>query len=130
MSYRILDLCGLCIDRVDESTESLRLYFTDTAVEKVMDNADQRTLWRQSGNLEVEHPRLDSPLPEVPFVIAQADVQDSLYTQRNMIRIPMEIGGGVTLVLTLEGQEQAVIVAGSGARLHLDGEPRYVRHLD
>ena len=130
MSYRILDLRGLCVDRLDSDAEILRLHFTDASIEKIMDNAEQRTLWRQSGYLEIEQPTCDSSLPKAPFTLAHADLRDAVYTQRDMIRIPMEINGGVTLQMMLEGQVPACVVEGAVARLHLEGDARYVRHLD
>ncbi len=129
MSYRILDLRGLRVERLEQNTKYLRLHFTDATIEKIMDNAEQRTLWRQSGHLEIAQPTSDSSLPEAPFVLAHADLQDAIYTQRDMIRVPMDISGGVTLRMTLEDAASPCVVEGVKAYLHLEGDARYVRHL-
>lgn len=130
MSYRTLDLRGLTVDRVERRGGELALCFAAGRIEKTMDNAAQRTLWRQAGALVLAAPRAAAALPAAPFVVAGADAVDSLYTQRDMIRVPLDARGGVELVLRLAGAAEPVRLAGEGLRLELLEPARYVRHID
>ena len=65
-----------------------------------------------------------------PFRIAHLDLEDGLYTQRDMIRIPSDVSGEIVLSLWLEGRDEPLSLQGSRMCLSLDGNPRYVRHLD
>ena len=130
MSYRVLDLRGLTVDRVERRDGALALCFDAGRIEKTMDNAEQRTLWRQAGALVVAAPRADPELPAAPFVVAHADAVDGLYTQRDMVRVPLDAQGEVALLLRLEGAAEPVRLAGARLRLELIEPARYVRHLD
>lgn len=130
MSYRILDPRNLRIDRVELDAGRAVLHFREASIEKIMDNADQRTLWTQAGSIEMWTPNPPADLPAPPFLIAHADVEDGLYTQRDMVRIPLDVSGEIALSLWLEGRDGPLRLEGSRMRLHLEGDPRYVRHVD
>lgn len=130
MSYCILDTRGLSIARVERDSECLSLAFTQAKIEKIMDNAEQRTLWTQAGALEIWTARVTPALPEAPFVIAHSDLDDGMYLQRDMIRIPMDIAGAVAVELQCAGLPEPCRIEAARTRLRLDGNPRYVRHLD
>ena len=130
MSYRILDPRNLQIDRIDRDTQRLALCFLEANIEKIMDNADRRTLWAQAGSIEMAEPRLSAEFPAAPFRVAHLDLEDGLYTQRDMIRIPSDVSGEIVLSLWLDGRDEPLRLEGSRMRLHLDGSPRYLRHLD
>ena len=130
MSYRILDPRNLQIDRVDQDAQRLALHFLEANIEKIMDNAEQRTLWTQAGSIEMWDPKLSVELSAAPFRIAHLDLEDGLYTQRDMIRIPLDVSGEIVLSLWFEGQDEPLCLEGSRMCLHLDDNPRYVRHLD
>ena len=130
MSYRILDPRNLQIDRVDQDAQRLALHFLEANIEKIMDNAEQRTLWTQAGSIEMWDPKLSVELSAATFRIAHLDLEDGLYTQRDMIRIPLDVSGEIVLSLWFEGQDEPLRLEGSRMCLHLDDNPRYVRHLD
>ncbi len=130
MSYCILDTRGLWIERVEQSSECLSLAFAQANIEKIMDNAEQRTLWTQAGALEIWTAQMVPDLPEAPFVIAHSGLDDGLYTQRDMIRIPMDASGTVAMELQCAGLPEPWRIEGERVRLRLDGNPRYVRHLE
>lgn len=130
MSYRILDPKSLRIDQVDLDAQRIVLHFQEASIEKIMDNADQRTLWTQAGSIEVWTPKLSTDPPAPPFLIVHADVEDGLYTQRDMMRIPLDVSGEIVLSLWLEGQDEPLRMEGSRMCLHLEGNPSYVRHVD
>ncbi len=130
MSYRVLDPRGLRVERLDLDERRVALSFREANVEKVMDNAEQRTLWTQAGAIEALDPRVSGEFPAPPFRIAHAEVDDGLYVQRDMIRVPMDVSGAIALSLWLEGRDEPLRVEASRARLLLEGEPSYVRHVD
>lgn len=130
MSYRILDPRNLRIDQVDLDARRAVLHFHEANIEKIMDNADQRTLWMQAGSIEMWDPRLSAELPDPPFLIAHSDLEDGLYTQRDMMRIPLDLSGEIVLSLWFEGQDEPLRMEGSRMCLHLEGDPSYVRHVD
>ena len=130
MSYRILRLQNLQIEALQRRAGELALGFAQGRIEKTMDRAEQRTLWRQAGEIVVADAREEESGPEVPFVILDGDVEDGLYTQRNMVRIPLDASGPVRLRLRLAGRDGPWRVTGARIQLRLDGKPRYLRHLD
>lgn len=130
MSYCILDTRSLEIERVDQGSGRLSLAFAQARIEKIMDNAEQRTLWTQAGALEIWAAQVAPALPEAPFVIAHSDLDDGSYTQRDMIRIPLDVSGTVAVALQCAELPEPCRIEGARARLRLDGNPRYVRHLD
>ena len=130
MSYRILDPRNLQIERVDRDAQRLALHFTEANIEKIMDNAEQRTLWTQAGSIEMWDPKLSAELPAAPFQVVHADLEDGLYTQRDMIRIPSDVSGEIVLSLWFEDRDEPLRLQGSRMCLSLDGNPRYVRHVD
>ena len=130
MSYRILDPRNLSIDKVDLDARRVVLRFREANIEKIMDDADQRTLWTQAGSIEMWTPRLSAELPASPFRIARMDVDDGLYTQRDMMRIPLDVSGEIVLSLWIEGMDEPLRLEGSRARLRLEGSPTYIRHVD
>ena len=130
MSYRVLDLRGLAVDRVERRDGELALRFDAGRIEQTMDNAEQRTLWRQAGALVVTAPRAEPELPAAPFVVAGADILDGLYTQRDMIRVPLDARGEAALLLRVAGAAEPVRLAGTRLRLELAEPARYVRHID
>ena len=130
MSYRVLDLRGLTVDRIERRNGELALCFDAGRIEKTMDNAEQRTLWRQAGALALAAPRAEPELPAAPFAIAHADILDGLYTQRDMVRVPLDARGEVGLLLRIEGAAAPVRLAGARLRLELIEPARYVRHID
>lgn len=130
MSYRVLDPRNLRIDEVDLDAQRAVLHFQESNIEKVMDNADQRTLWTQAGTIEMWTPRLSADLPAPPFLITHTDVDDGLYTQRDMMRIPLDVSGEIVLSLWFEGRDEPLRMEGSRMCLHLEGDPSYVRHVD
>ncbi len=130
MSYRILDPRGLKIDRLDQEAQRWALHFAEANIEKIMDNAEQRTLWTQAGSIEIRDPKPSAELPAAPFSILHADLDDGLYVQRDMIRLPSDVSGEVVLSLQIDGRAEPLRLGGSRVCLHFDGDPRYVRHLD
>lgn len=130
MSYSILRLQNLQIDAVERRGDELALCFTQGYLEKIMDRAEQRTLWRQTGEIVVEEPEEEKPSPDVPFVILGGDIEDSLYTQRDMVRVPLDVSGEVGLRFRLARREGPWCVRGMRILLRLEGNPRYVRHLE
>ncbi len=130
MSYRVLDPRNLRIEQVDLDAQRVVLHFQESNIEKIMDNADQRTLWTQAGAIEMWTPKLSADLPAPPFLITHTDVEDGLYTQRDMMRIPLDVSGEIVLSLWFEGQDEPLRMEGSRMCLHLEGDPSYVRHVD
>ena len=130
MSYRILDSQSLQIDRVEVKSRQIVLHFGQASIEKIMDNADQHTMWTQAGMIEIQDPELSRDLPQTPFVILHSDVEDGVHVQRDMIRIPLDAPRGAVLSLWIKGQEGLLRLEGSRVSLHLEGNPRYIKHID
>lgn len=92
--------------------------------------ADASTLWTQAGELVVEDAELRGEAPQLPARLTGGSIEFNGYKFLDMVQIPLAAEGYAELTIRFDGQAEALVVSGSGARLLLDDIAKYVKHMD
>jgi hypothetical protein len=124
-----IDLPGSEIGSIDLEQQTLRVNFTRAYILKSMTGSRERTRWWQQGSLVIEGVEGHPALPEGPLVCAGGDIDENVYTYRDMIPVPFASRGTIRCLLRFEGCTDPLIVTGLAARLEMTGVPRYIEHV-
>lgn len=124
-----IELKGSHIAAVERSAGSLRLRFGRALIVKSMTGSRERTRWWQAGSLLFEGATTVPELPQGAQICAGGDLEDNIYTYRDMIPIPFESRGRIRCVLQLEGQAAPLTIEAGAVRLELDAVPKYIEHI-
>lgn len=124
-----IDLKGSEIAGFDLVDGTLTIRFSRAYLIKTLTGSAEMTRWWQAGTLTIEDADLESALPAGPQICAGGDLQENIYTYRDMIPIPFSSRGHIRCELRLEGEQDALIATGKAARLDMLETPRYIEHL-
>jgi hypothetical protein len=124
-----IHLPGCEIAAINLAESTLRLRFSRAYLIKSMTGSAERTRWWQAGELILEGVEGSPSLPEGPLTCAGGDVDDNIYTYRDMLPVPFESRGRIGLQLRFEGTDATLTVAGRSARLVMVEVPKYIEHL-
>lgn len=124
-----IDLKGSEISAIELNQGRLTIAFSRAYLVKTMTGSNEKTRWWQAGNLVIEDAEAKSPLPAGPQVCAGGDLEENIYTYRDMIPIPFEGRGRVGCELRLEGLSEPLIATGTAIRLEMSETPKYIEHL-
>ncbi len=124
-----IELRGAEIDRIEFADGVMRLHFPRVHIVKTMTGSKERTLWWQAGTLVVEGAELLAPLPYAPVVCSGGDIDENIYTYRDMIPVPLNGRGRVACDLRLVDSEVRVNVRGETIRLDMEGVAKYIEHI-
>lgn len=120
---------------------SLRVRFVRAFIIKTMTGSSEKTLWWQSGDLVLEGAELLQALPdgfvdpeptespETPFVCEGGDIDENVYTYRDMIPIPLESRGHCACDLALRGTSGRIRAQAETVRLDMHETPHYIEHI-
>jgi hypothetical protein len=129
METSSIELPGAEVDRIELADGSLRLHFPRVHIIKTMTGSVERTRWWQAGDLVIDGAEPLAPLPQAPVVCAGGDIDDNVYTYRDMIPIPLNARGRVGCDLRLAQGEARIQVRGEALRLEMEGIPKYIEHI-
>lgn len=124
-----IDLKGSEISSIDVGTDEVRVHFSRAYLIKTMTGSDERTRWWQAGDLIIEGGSAESPIPQAPLVCAGGDIDENIYTYRDMVPIPLASRGHARCHLSFTGLPDPLVVTGTGIRLIMQGTPKYIEHL-
>ena len=128
MDSRMIDLPGSGVAQVARDGERVRLRFAPAYLIQSMTGSQERTRWRQEGELVFENASVEGELPACPGVLSGGDIRDNVYTYRDMVPIPLESRGDVGCALTFEDGGR-IVIRGDSMRLQLEGDPKYIEHI-
>jgi hypothetical protein len=117
------------IATVRHDAACLCIHFARAIIIKTMTGSAEKTLWWQAGDLVIDDPEIQGDLPTGPVTCAGGDIDENVYTYRDMIPMPLESRGMIRVELRIKGDAPALIVSGSGIRLQMHGTPKYQRHI-
>ena len=129
MDSSSIQLADSEIDSIREDDGSVRIHFSRAYIVKTMTGSAEKTLWWQAGYLVFDGAELDGPMPETPAVCDGGDVDDNVYTYRDMIPIPLQSRGRVGCRLRIRDAAAGVSVTAEAVRLELSDTPKYIRHI-
>lgn len=124
-----IELKGSTIESVDIDAERLSIRFSHARIIKTMTGSKERTLWRQAADLVIEGTSGISGLPTAPSLCMGGDVEENVYTYRDMIPIPLESRGRIHCLFKLDGQQAPLEISGSAVKLALHDAPQYIKHI-
>jgi hypothetical protein len=107
----------------------LRVGFSRAYIVKTMTGSQESTLWWQAGELIMQGAEAEQPLPSGPAVCSGGDIDENIYTYRDMIPIPLDSRGRTRCELRLRDTDARIVVHGETIRLAMVDTPRYIRHL-
>jgi hypothetical protein len=128
MDSTSIQLEGSEISGVHQESGVLSVHFSRAIIIKTMTGSAERTLWWQAGDLLLEEPEIDGELPAGPAICTGGDIDDNIYTYRDMIPLPLESRGAIRCDLRLQGLAPLVVSA-RAIRLTMHGTPKYQHHL-
>lgn len=124
-----IDLHGSQVSSIELEGATLRLRFSKAFLIKTMTGSNERTRWWQAGDLVIDDPDLSTPLPSGPLVCQGGDIEDNIYTYRDMIPVPLNSRGHARCRLNFEGLSEPLEASGRGVRLEMQDIPRYIEHI-
>lgn len=129
MDSMSIDLNGSEIASIELQDGRLRLHFSQAYLIKTMTGSTERTRWRQAGDLVIEGVEVASPIPPCPTRCLGGDIDDNIYTYRDMIPIPLTSRGHARCALRLEGATEPFVAEGTAISLEMQDTPKYIEHL-
>lgn len=129
MDSSSIELKGSEIEGIAHDGDRLEIRFARTYLIKTMTGSAERTRWWQAGRLVIEGAEVAERPPEGPLVCAGGDLDENIYTYRDMIPIPFESRGHVGCELHFEGTAARLRVTGTAVRLVMLDVPKYIEHL-
>jgi len=131
MSFRIIQLENLDIS-VEHYKDNLKFSFFDAYVKKTMEDAEQKTLWHQDG--EIIFKNYDYDIDKKDFnkkeKIITFQVSFDFYTYKNMLVLPFSKIGDINVELSLLNTENIINIRCSELNLVEKENPRYIKHIN
>ncbi|MBK1717443.1 hypothetical protein [Thiocystis violacea] len=124
-----IDLNGSEIESITVAEGRLDIQFSRAYLVKTMTGSEERTRWWQAGSLMIDEVEMPSPLPEAPLVCAGGDLDENIYTYRDMIPVPFESRGHIRCELRFQGTDETLLAIGTSVRLTMRDTPKYIEHL-
>ena len=129
MDSSYIELKGSEIELIESTASAVRIAFPRALIIKNMTGSKERTRWSQAGVLVLEGISDPPDLIERPVICSGGDIDDNVYTYRDMIPIPFSSRGLIRCALRLEGAVTTLLVEARSARLDMEGVPKYLDHL-
>ena len=129
MDSSSIELAGSEIDRIDLTGTRLEVHFSHAVIIKTMTGSVEKTKWWQAGSLIIKGAHVREPLPQGPLVCVGGDLDENVYTYRDMIPVPLESRGMIRCDLRFKGTEARLVVEGEAVKLALEDVPKYIEHI-
>ena len=101
MSFRIIQLEELEVS-LNEDGSNISMSFKDAFIKKTMDDAEEKTLWVQSGSIELRNAKEQNNFSLKNDKISFISISYDFYTYKNILILPFLKKGGVLVDLKLE----------------------------
>jgi hypothetical protein len=124
-----IDLPGSEIESIEQEGRLLRIRFSRAYIIKTMTGSEERTRWWQRLDLLLEGAEAEGNLPEGPLTCAGGELQENIYTYRDMVPTPLESRGNIRCELQFRGREANLNVQAEAVRLVAEAPPKYIEHI-
>ncbi len=125
-----VSLPGSQVESIRAEGDALRIHLSRANLIKSMTGSKERTRWWQAGSLILEGiEALPASLPTGPLICCGGDIEDNVYTYRDMIPIPFKTRGRIRFLLRFEAVDEPLDAVGTSARLDLHDVARYIEHI-
>lgn len=128
MSFRIIQLEELEVS-LNEDSSNISMSFKDAFIKKTMDDAEEKTLWVQSGSIELRNTKEQNNFSLKNDKISFISISYDFYTYKNILILPFLKKGGVLVDLKLENINKIINIQCDEVEILLEGDPKYVKHI-
>jgi hypothetical protein len=128
MSFRIIQLEELEV-LLNEDGSNISMSFKDAFIKKTMDDAEEKTLWVQSGSIELRNAKEKNNFSLKNDKISFISISYDFYTYKNILILPFLKKGGVLVNLKLENINKIINIQCDEVEILLKGDPKYVKHI-
>ena len=128
MSFRIIQLEELEVS-LNEDDSNISMSFKDAFIKKTMDDAEEKTLWVQSGSIELRNAKEQNNFSLKNDKISFISISYDFYTYKNILILPFLKKGGVLVNLKLENINKIINIQCDEVEILLKGDPKYVKHI-
>jgi hypothetical protein len=94
-----------------------------------MDDAEEKTLWVQSGSIELRNAKEKNNFSLKNDKISFISISYDFYTYKNILILPFLKKGGVLVDLKLENINKIINIQCDEVEILLEGDPKYVKHI-
>lgn len=132
MSGSVVHIPGTRVAAVEHADgDRIRVVFAPARVVKSegIPLADASTLWVQGGALEVADAEMQGRAPVLPADVEGGSIETAGIKYVDALPLPLNNPGFAELRLRF-GDGRELVVVGTGVTMEMDGNPKYVRHLD
>ena len=129
MSFRIIQLENIDID-VSYSHDNLKFSFVDAFIKKTMEDAEQKTLWHQDGEIIFKNHDIEEGKLKEREKIITFQVSYDFYTYKNMLVLPFSKTGDISVELKLLSIDNIINIKCSELTLVEKENPRYIKHIN
>jgi hypothetical protein len=131
MDSRSIQIADSELSEIKLTEQTLVLKFCRLYIIETMTGAKERVLWWQKGELIVGQAHLVQPLPTTPppYICTTGDIDDNIYTYRDMIPIPLNTKGQIRCQLQFQNHTELLCVRAGTLTLVLHDQPHYLRHM-
>ena len=128
MSFRIIQLENLPVKIISDS-DSIRMAFKDVYISKTMDDAEEKTLWKQDGEILLDNVKKNKLEEYQDEKISEISVSYDFYTYKNMLILPFEKKGDIYITIKFNKMDYEINIECELINILLRDKPKYVRHI-
>ncbi|MBP8198267.1 MAG: hypothetical protein KAX64_06875 [Chromatiaceae bacterium] len=129
MDSASIELPGSELEAILLEDDCLRISFSRVIIIKTMTGSRERTRWWQTADLVMEGAEVEGDPPAGPLVCVGGDIDDNIFTYRDMIPLPLSSRGSVGCDLSFRDTPAHLKVMATAIRMEIKGLPKYIEHL-
>ena len=129
MDSASIELPGSELEAILLEDDCLRISFSRVIIIKTMTGSSERTRWWQTADLVMEGVEVEGDPPTGPLVCVGGDIDDNIFTYRDMIPLPLSSRGSVGCDLSFRDTPAHLKVMATAIRMEIKGLPKYIEHL-
>jgi hypothetical protein len=129
MESASINLNGSQIAFISLTEGCLRIHFSRAFIIKSMTGSNEQTHWWQAGDLIMEGAEMQEQPPTAPMVCRGGDIEDNVFTYRDMIPLPLSSHGHASCDLSFRDSKYRLKVRASAIRAEMVGVPKYIEHI-
>ncbi|WP_139351974.1 hypothetical protein [Polaromonas sp. A23] len=85
--------------------------------------------WTQDADLRIGNAQVDLAGVDLPAELADGRIKSKLGPYHNLLELPLDVPGPLTVTLEVVFSEELIRIAGDGAKVVLHGDPTYVEDV-
>ena len=128
MSFRIIQLEELQIN-ITKDNNNLSLLFQGAHIKKTMDDAEEKTLWSQSGSIEFRKVTQISNEYNKNEIISSISISYDFYTYKNILVLPFIKKGDICTEIIFKNTQSTLDINCSEMEILLQDDQKYIRHI-